>query len=375
MAGQIGRIDTARHIREFPVPDRDARAHAITADPQAAVGSPSGPPIASATSPRRGTSSTSHCPRAANRTGSPTDPTTRFGSPSNAEASRESRPTNRSAQGSADGTASAAGRRRKLCHSTCARHSASAGLSRCPRPVGRPVMLRPDVPLDQEAIVLGVEDRRLVVLAREALHGLQRFPQREHHELGVRAHVAPEHPDAEVAESRGVARDAGVPHVSGIGVTVVVTDGSSPDSGDHPAPLSLRRSSRTAPRHVVSAARPCRNRRRGRSSLRSYASAPSRCGASVRGRRGWRRTRALAAPDRFDVSCKASGHLGVGTGIHACVAHMQAEQRRPRAWRSCPSAPAAPNRRLRRPARWRRAPPGRHRATRAGRRASAGHSR
>jgi virginiamycin B lyase len=33
MAGQIGRIDATGHIREFPLPDRDARPHAIAADP------------------------------------------------------------------------------------------------------------------------------------------------------------------------------------------------------------------------------------------------------------------------------------------------------------------------------------------------------
>jgi virginiamycin B lyase len=33
LAGQIGRIDPAGSLREFPLPDRDARPHAIAADP------------------------------------------------------------------------------------------------------------------------------------------------------------------------------------------------------------------------------------------------------------------------------------------------------------------------------------------------------
>ena len=45
------------------------------------------------------------------------------------------------------------------------------------------------------------EDRRLVVLAGEGLHRLQRVPEREHHELGPVPDVAAEHPDAAVAGS------------------------------------------------------------------------------------------------------------------------------------------------------------------------------
>jgi hypothetical protein len=37
-----------------------------------------------------------------------------------------------------------------------------------------------EVPLDEEAIVFGIEDRGLVVLTGERLHGLERVPEREH---------------------------------------------------------------------------------------------------------------------------------------------------------------------------------------------------
>src|SRR4051812_11772707 len=77
---------------------------------------------------------------------------------------------------------------------------------------------------DEEAVVLGVEDSGLVVLAREGLDGVERFPEREHHELLAFGDCAPEHPDALVAGDLRVAGDAGVLHVGGVGVAVMRSD-------------------------------------------------------------------------------------------------------------------------------------------------------
>src|ERR671924_204130 len=63
------------------------------------------------------------------------------------------------------------------------------------------------VALNQEAIVLGVVDRGLVVVTRERLYRVQRLPQREREELGPLAHVAAEHPCSAVARRLGVAGD------------------------------------------------------------------------------------------------------------------------------------------------------------------------
>src|SRR4051812_41819725 len=54
---------------------------------------------------------------------------------------------------------------------------------------GHLVVGRRQVALDQVAVVLGIEHRGLVVLAGKRLDRVERFPQREHHELGQLAHV------------------------------------------------------------------------------------------------------------------------------------------------------------------------------------------
>jgi hypothetical protein len=87
--------------------------------------------------------------------------------------------------------------------------------------------------LDEEAIVLGIEDGGLVVLAGECAHGLERIPEREHHELGLFIDVAAQHPHAVVAGRARVRRDPGLAHVLDVGVSVFAPDRSAPDPGDH----------------------------------------------------------------------------------------------------------------------------------------------
>ena len=55
------------------------------------------------------------------------------------------------------------------------------------------------VALDQEALVLGVQDGLLVVLAGERLERLDRVPQRDHDELGAIAGLPAKHPGAAVS--------------------------------------------------------------------------------------------------------------------------------------------------------------------------------
>jgi hypothetical protein len=91
-----------------------------------------------------------------------------------------------------------------------------------------------EVALDEEAIVLGIEDCGLVLLAGERLHGVERVPEREHHELGPVVDGAAEHPDTPVSERLRVARDPRLAHELRVGVAVSPSNRSSPDPGDHP---------------------------------------------------------------------------------------------------------------------------------------------
>src|SRR5882672_9326714 len=94
-------------------------------------------------------------------------------------------------------------------------------------------MARGEVALNEETVVLGVIDGLLVVLAGERLDGVDRLPQREHHELGQLADVAPQHPRAAVARRRDVAREPGLPYVPRVGVAVLAPHGALPDARDH----------------------------------------------------------------------------------------------------------------------------------------------
>src|SRR5690349_17502688 len=100
---------------------------------------------------------------------------------------------------------------------------------------GHLVVGRRQVAFDQVAVVLGIEDRGLVVLAGERLDGVQRVPQREGHELGQLADVAAQHPGAAVSGRGDVGGDPGLVDVGGIGVTVFALDGAPPGSCDHAA--------------------------------------------------------------------------------------------------------------------------------------------
>ena len=91
----------------------------------------------------------------------------------------------------------------------------------------------PQVALQQEAVVLGVEDGGLVVLAREGLDRLDRVPEREHHELRALALVAPQHPGAAVARRRHIAGDPGLLHVVRVGVGVRAGHCAAPHACDH----------------------------------------------------------------------------------------------------------------------------------------------
>jgi hypothetical protein len=62
------------------------------------------------------------------------------------------------------------------------------------------------VALDQEAVVLGVEDRSLVVIAGELSDRVERIPEREHEELALVVDVAGKHPHAAIAGRLRVAR-------------------------------------------------------------------------------------------------------------------------------------------------------------------------
>src|SRR3954451_19284106 len=99
------------------------------------------------------------------------------------------------------------------------------------------------VPLDEVAVVLGVVDGGLVVVAREGLHGVQRVPEGERDELGEVADVAAEHPGAAVARRLRVAGQAGRLDVVPVLVAVPAADGASPDAG-YQAPRALNTAGR-----------------------------------------------------------------------------------------------------------------------------------
>src|SRR5688572_490797 len=77
------------------------------------------------------------------------------------------------------------------------------------RPRDDLVVLDAVVLLDQEALVLGVVDGGLDVVAREAADRVERVPERVGDELGAVVLVAAQHPGAAVAGCLQVLRDAG----------------------------------------------------------------------------------------------------------------------------------------------------------------------
>ena len=109
-----------------------------------------------------------------------------------------------------------------------------------PGAVGDLVVLDGQVALDEEAVVLGIEDRGLDVVAREAADRVQRVPEREGDELGPVAVFAAQHPRAAVARGRGVGGQAGLADVGDVGVGVLAANGAPPDASDHRRSLGAR---------------------------------------------------------------------------------------------------------------------------------------
>src|ERR671915_1167066 len=89
------------------------------------------------------------------------------------------------------------------------------------------------IALDQEAVVFGIEDGLLVVLAGERLHSVKRAPEGEHDELAAAAELAAEHEDAAIAVGFGVVANTRLLHVRGVGISVLGANRASPGSSDH----------------------------------------------------------------------------------------------------------------------------------------------
>src|SRR5438445_8045705 len=100
------------------------------------------------------------------------------------------------------------------------------------------VVLRGEFTVDQEAIVFGIENGGLVVLAGKRLHGIDRVPKREHRELRALIDIATEHPGAAAARRLRVAGETRFSHVLRVGVPFYPADSPFPDSSDHGASSS-----------------------------------------------------------------------------------------------------------------------------------------
>src|SRR5438045_117089 len=96
------------------------------------------------------------------------------------------------------------------------------------------VVVHGQVPLGQEAVILGVEDRLLDVLAGEALDSLPRFPEAQGDDFGLLTVGPPHQPGAAVAGRGLVGFDARLLDVAGVGGGVVGADRAAPDPCDHP---------------------------------------------------------------------------------------------------------------------------------------------
>src|SRR4051794_11507917 len=103
---------------------------------------------------------------------------------------------------------------------------------------GRDLVVRAHgVALDEEAVVLRVVARPLVVVAGERLDRVERVPQREGQELGELPRVAAQHPRAAVAGSLLVPGKSRFFDVRAVRVGVDGANGSPPYSRDHEATL------------------------------------------------------------------------------------------------------------------------------------------
>jgi hypothetical protein len=94
----------------------------------------------------------------------------------------------------------------------------------------------------QVAVIFWVEDREFRSHASGRLDRLHRIPEREHHELGLAADVAAQHPHTAIAFGACVPSNPGLLHVPRVRVAIGLRDGATPEASDHrPFPFLVPR--------------------------------------------------------------------------------------------------------------------------------------
>src|SRR3954469_4262679 len=86
---------------------------------------------------------------------------------------------------------------------------------------------------DQVALVLGVQDGGVDVLAGEGAHGVDAVPQRQGDQLAGAVLVAAQQPRSAVSRGSTVLGEAGLADVGGVIIGVGGTHRAAPDTGDH----------------------------------------------------------------------------------------------------------------------------------------------
>src|SRR3954452_22598484 len=86
---------------------------------------------------------------------------------------------------------------------------------------------------DEVALILGVQDSRVDVLAGESVDRVDAVPERQGDELRGAVVVAPEQPGSAVAGRPPVFREPGLADVRGVLVGVAGAHGAAPGAGDH----------------------------------------------------------------------------------------------------------------------------------------------
>src|SRR3954447_7297169 len=86
---------------------------------------------------------------------------------------------------------------------------------------------------DQVALVLGIQDGGVDVLAGEGANGVDAVPQRQGDQLGGAVLVAAEQPRSAVSRGSAVLGEAGLADVGGVIIGVGATHRAAPDTGDH----------------------------------------------------------------------------------------------------------------------------------------------
>src|SRR5262245_42027847 len=95
------------------------------------------------------------------------------------------------------------------------------------------VVMRGQIALDQEPVILGVEHGRLDVRPGEALDRLPRFPEAQGDDLSVLPVGPPQQPGAEVPGCFPVGLDARLLDVVGVGDGIAGADRAAPGPGYH----------------------------------------------------------------------------------------------------------------------------------------------